>query len=70
MTEFDIILGMTFFSPYYVELDCNTKSLTVEILRREKVEWEGWYKPKQPKIILSHRVYPLAVTGIVVLFKD
>ena len=36
MTDFDIILGMTSFSPYYVVLNCNTHSTTLQILRREK----------------------------------
>ena len=53
MTEFDIILGMTWLSPYYVVLNCNTKFVTLEIPKREKLEWEGVYKPKQAKIISS-----------------
>ncbi|WMV40989.1 hypothetical protein MTR67_034374 [Solanum verrucosum] len=31
MTNFNIILGMTWLSPYYVVLNCNTKSVTLEI---------------------------------------
>ncbi|KAH0765327.1 hypothetical protein KY285_001198 [Solanum tuberosum] len=53
MTDFDIILGMTWFSSYYVVLNCNTKFVTLEIPGREKLEWEGVYKPKQAKIISS-----------------
>ncbi|WMV45799.1 hypothetical protein MTR67_039184 [Solanum verrucosum] len=53
MIDFDIILGMTWLSPYYVVLNCNTKSGTLEISGREKLEWEGVYKPKQAKIISS-----------------
>ncbi|KAH0682648.1 hypothetical protein KY289_020400 [Solanum tuberosum] len=41
MTDFDIILGMTWLSPYYAVLNCNTKSITLEISGREKLEWEG-----------------------------
>ncbi|WMV49778.1 hypothetical protein MTR67_043163 [Solanum verrucosum] len=51
MTDFDIILGMTWLSPFYVVLNCNTKSVTLEIPGREKLEWEMVYKPKQAKII-------------------
>ncbi|WMV58018.1 hypothetical protein MTR67_051403 [Solanum verrucosum] len=36
MIDFDIILGMTWLSPYYVVLNCNTKSVTVETPGREK----------------------------------
>lgn len=32
MTNFDIILGMTWLSPCYVVLNCNTKYVTLEIL--------------------------------------
>ena len=35
MDDFDIILGMTWLSPYYVVLYCNTKSVNLEISRRE-----------------------------------
>ena len=51
MTDFYIILGMSWLSPYYVVLNCNTKSIKFEILGRKKLEWEGVYKPKQAKII-------------------
>ena len=34
-------------------LNCNTKSVTLEILGREKLEWEGVYKPKLAKVISS-----------------
>ena len=55
MTNFDIILGMTWLSPYYDVLHSNTKYVTLEIPEREKLEWEGVYKPKQAKIISSIR---------------
>ncbi|WMV15193.1 hypothetical protein MTR67_008578 [Solanum verrucosum] len=63
MIDFDIILGMSWLSPYYVVLYCNTKSVTLEISRREKLEWEGVYKPKQAKIISSIRVRKLVEQG-------
>ncbi|WMV38729.1 hypothetical protein MTR67_032114 [Solanum verrucosum] len=59
MTNFDTILGMTRLSLYYVVLNCNTKFVTLEILGREKLEWEGMYKPKQAKIISSIRARKL-----------
>jgi len=46
MTDFDIILGMTWLSPYYDVLNCNTKYVSLEIPGREILEWEGMYKPK------------------------
>ncbi|WMV49469.1 hypothetical protein MTR67_042854 [Solanum verrucosum] len=50
MIDFDIILGMTWLSPYSVVLNCNTKSVTLEIPGREKSEWKGVYKPKDVEI--------------------
>ena len=47
MTE----LGMTLLSPYFYALNCNTKSVTVEIMERERLEWERAYKHKEAKII-------------------
>ncbi|WMV25986.1 hypothetical protein MTR67_019371 [Solanum verrucosum] len=51
MTYFDIILGMTWLSLYYAVLNCNAKSVTLEIPGRKKLEWEGVYKPKPAKVI-------------------
>ncbi|WMV24370.1 hypothetical protein MTR67_017755 [Solanum verrucosum] len=47
----EIIFGMTWLSPYYIGLNCNTKSVTLEIPGRERLEWEWVYKPKPTKII-------------------
>ncbi|WMV24153.1 hypothetical protein MTR67_017538 [Solanum verrucosum] len=63
MTYFDIILGMTWLSPYYYVLSCNTKSVTLEILDREKLEWERVYKPKPAKVISSIRARKLVGQG-------
>ena len=49
MADFNIILGMTLLYPRYVILYCNTKFVTLEISKREKLEWEEVYKPKQVK---------------------
>ncbi|KAH0764699.1 hypothetical protein KY285_000570 [Solanum tuberosum] len=51
MTDLDIILGMTWLSPYYVVLNCNAKSVILEIPGKERLEWEGVYKPKPTKVI-------------------
>ncbi|WMV26697.1 hypothetical protein MTR67_020082 [Solanum verrucosum] len=50
-------------SPYYVVLNCNTKSVTLEISGRKKLEWEGVYKPKQAKIISFIRANKLVEQG-------
>ena len=51
MIDLEIILGKTWLSPYYVVLNCNTKFVTLEISRRERLELEEVYKPKKAKII-------------------
>lgn len=52
-TYIDIILGMTWLSPYFALLKCNAMYVTLEIYGREKVECEGVYKPKKANIISS-----------------
>ncbi|WMV26604.1 hypothetical protein MTR67_019989 [Solanum verrucosum] len=54
---------MTWLSPYYIVLNYNTKSVTLEIPGREKLEWEGVYKPKQAKIISSIRARKVVGQG-------
>ena len=44
-------------------LSCNTKSVTLEILVKEKLEWEGVERPKQAKIISSIRASKLVGQG-------
>ncbi|WMV09842.1 hypothetical protein MTR67_003227 [Solanum verrucosum] len=55
--------GMTWLSPYYTRLKCNTKSITLEIPGREILEWEGVYNPKLAKIISSIRARKLVGHG-------
>ena len=42
---------MSWLCIHYVVLNCNVKFVTPKILRRRKLEWEGWYKPNQVKIM-------------------
>ncbi|WMV50512.1 hypothetical protein MTR67_043897 [Solanum verrucosum] len=55
-----VITGMTWLSPYYVVLNCNAKSVTLEIPGREKLEWEGVYKSKPAKVISFVRARKLS----------
>ncbi|WMV46853.1 hypothetical protein MTR67_040238 [Solanum verrucosum] len=63
MTDFVVILGITWLSPYYVVFNCNTEIMTLEIPGREKLEWEGVYKPKPPEIISFIRARKLVGEG-------
>ncbi|WMV49500.1 hypothetical protein MTR67_042885 [Solanum verrucosum] len=62
--------SMTWLWPYYVVLNCNTKSVTLEIPGRKKLEWEGVYKPKQAKIISSIRASKLVEQGCLAYLAD
>ena len=42
---------------------CNTTSIILEIPGRERLEWEGMYKPKKVKIISSIRASKLVEKG-------
>lgn len=70
MTNFDIILGMTWLSLYYVVLNCNAKYVTLEILGRERLEWEGVYKPKPAKVISFVRARKLVGQGCLAHFSS
>ncbi|XP_069145477.1 uncharacterized protein [Solanum lycopersicum] len=61
--DFDIILGMTWLSPNYVVLNCNTKSVTLEIPGKEKLEREGVERPRQAETISSIRASKLVDQG-------
>lgn len=51
MIAFDMILGMTWLSPYYVMLNYNAETVTLEIFDKERLKWKGVFKPKPAKII-------------------
>ena len=65
MIYFHIILGMTWLSPYYIALNCNTMSVTLEFPGRRKLEWKRVYKAKQAKIVSSIQVSKLVEQGCV-----
>ncbi|WMV13700.1 hypothetical protein MTR67_007085 [Solanum verrucosum] len=51
--------SMSWVSPYYAMLNCNAKFVTLEIQCREKLEWEGVYKPK-----LTKELFPTDLPGM------
>lgn len=53
MDDIYIILGITLLFPHYVFLNSNTRSVTLKITGREKLEWKGVNKPNLAKIISS-----------------
>ncbi|WMV14155.1 hypothetical protein MTR67_007540 [Solanum verrucosum] len=63
MTHFNIISRMTFLSLYYVFLNCNAKSVTLEIPGKVKLEWEAVYKTKPAKVISFVRARKLVGIG-------
>lgn len=53
MTDFDMILDMTWLFPYYVVLNYNAKTVTLEILSMERLEWKWVYKTKLMWYLIS-----------------
>lgn len=51
MLDFDVILAMTWLSPYHVVLNSNAKTVTLSMNVMDKLGWEGVYKDKSVKII-------------------
>lgn len=49
--DFYIILGMTWSSPYHTILNCNAKPMTLGMLGMDRLEWEGFCKSSQGKVI-------------------
>ncbi|XP_070035028.1 uncharacterized protein [Nicotiana tomentosiformis] len=41
MTEFEVILGMEWFSPYHAILDCHAKTITLVMPVLLRLEWRG-----------------------------
>lgn len=66
--DFNMILGMTWLSPYISVQNCNTKTLTLEISGRDSLEWRGVYKPKPVKIISFIWARRLVGEGLFFLF--
>jgi len=40
MTDFEIILGMDWLSPYHAILDCHAKTITLAIPALPRLEWK------------------------------
>lgn len=51
MLDFKFILDMGWLSPYHTVLNYTAKIVTLNILGRVKLEWEGVYKSKTVKKI-------------------
>ena len=52
MVDFDVILGMTWLSPNFAILDCNTKTVTLAKPGTDSLVWEGDYT-STPVLIIS-----------------
>ena len=51
MVDFDVILGMTWFSPNFAILDCNAKTVTLAKPGTDPFVWEGDYTSTLVRII-------------------
>ncbi|XP_070032807.1 uncharacterized protein [Nicotiana tomentosiformis] len=51
MTDFEVILGMDWLSPYHAILDCHAKSVTLEMPELPRLEWKGSSASTSSRII-------------------
>ena len=56
MVDFDVILGMDWLAPYHAVLDCNAKTVTLEIPRVEWKSVSGSYPSKAISFIHAQRL--------------
>lgn len=52
LLDFDIILGMTWSSPYHTIINYNAKTMTLTIPKKDKLQWARAYKAKMVRITL------------------
>ena len=63
MVDFDIILGMSWLSPYHAILDCHTKTVTLAMPGIPRLKWRGTPSPARKKIISFFRAKKLVSKG-------
>ncbi|XP_059306316.1 uncharacterized protein LOC132057727 [Lycium ferocissimum] len=63
MVDFDIILGMSWLSPYHAILDCHAKTVTLAMPGIPRLEWRGTPSPAPKKIISFLRAKKLVSKG-------
>ncbi|XP_060171505.1 uncharacterized protein LOC132602743 [Lycium barbarum] len=63
MLDFDIILGMTWLSPYHAILECHAKIVTLAMPGIPRLEWRGTPSPAPRKIISYLRAKKLVDKG-------
>lgn len=64
IVDFDIIVGLSWLSPYYVILDYHAKTKIVPMLGMARMEWKGDYIPITMKIISFIRLKRLIVKDV------
>ncbi|XP_070036041.1 uncharacterized protein [Nicotiana tomentosiformis] len=51
MTDFEVILGMDWLSPYHAILDCHAKIVTLAIPYLPRLEWKGSFISTSSRVI-------------------
>ncbi|XP_070057226.1 uncharacterized protein [Nicotiana tomentosiformis] len=51
MTDFEIILGMNWLSPYYAVLYCHANTITLAMLELPRLEWKGSFVSASSRVI-------------------
>ena len=63
MDDFDVILGMTWLSPQFAILDCNSKMVTLAKPGTDLLVWEGDYTSNPVRIISFLRAKKIVSKG-------
>ena len=63
MVDFDVILGMTWLSPNFEILDCNSKTVTLAKAGTDPLVWEGEYISTPVRISSFLRAKRMVIKG-------
>ena len=73
MVDFDVILGMDWLSLYHAVLDCNAKTVTLEMHGVPRVEWKsvsGSYPSKVISFIRARRLVERGCLSYLAFIRD
>lgn len=63
MVDFDVILGVSWLSPYHAILDCHAKTITIVIDGISRMEWKRDCSPF-PKKLISYIHARILIGGV------
>ncbi|XP_070013185.1 uncharacterized protein [Nicotiana sylvestris] len=63
MTDFEVILGMDWLSPYHAILDCHAKTITLAMLELLRLGWKGFSVSTSSQVISFLKARHMAEKG-------